>query len=126
LLLPGPGDWRSRLIRLITGAGFFSLHSQIRHTFQPAFLSSFETSVSDYIVLYFSIPKVRVCFWFAVGDNGLEPVGTNKNFANMDLPWMADRLGSFTDLLSDLEVLEKKGETISLGKNAEEFIGTLF
>lgn len=63
---------------------------------------------------------------FAVGDNGLEPVGTNKNFANMDLPWMADRLGSFTDLLSDLEVLEKKGETISLGKNAEEFIGTLF
>ena len=63
---------------------------------------------------------------FAVGDNGLEPVGTNKNFANMDLPWMADRLGSFTDLLSDLEVFEKKGETISLGKNAEEFIGTLF
>ena len=51
---------------------------------------------------------------------------TNKNFANMDLPWMADRLGSFTDLLSDLEVLEKKGETISLGKNAEEFIDTLF
>ena len=55
---------------------------------------------------------------FAIGDDGLEQVGQASNFGGLDLPWMADRLDSFSDLLGDLDVVTKEDGKIFLGPRA--------
>jgi len=52
---------------------------------------------------------------FAIGDDGLEQVGQASNFGGLDLPWMADRLDSFSDLLGDLDVVTKEDGNVFLG-----------
>jgi len=56
---------------------------------------------------------------FLLGDSGIEPsVSAKKDFANLNLPWMSDRLYTLTSLLCDCDVLEMEDDLLRLGSQA--------
>jgi predicted DCC family thiol-disulfide oxidoreductase YuxK len=56
---------------------------------------------------------------FLLGDSGIEPaVSARKDFANLKLPWMPDRLQSLIGLLCDCDVLSMRDGTLYLGPAA--------
>jgi hypothetical protein len=60
---------------------------------------------------------------FLLGDSGIEPtVSAYADLGGLTLPWMPDRLDSLVALLCDSDVLEAKGESLSLGSKADEIL----
>jgi hypothetical protein len=59
---------------------------------------------------------------FVLGDSGIEPVKkVGTKLGKLALPWMPDRLDTFVELLSDIDVLSLAADgTVSLGKRAGE------
>jgi hypothetical protein len=53
---------------------------------------------------------------FLIGDSGIErSVSARRDFANLRLPWMPDRLGSLTALLCDCDVLAEQHGALTPG-----------
>ena len=53
---------------------------------------------------------------FLLGDSGIEPsVSAKSDFANLNLPWMPDRLDTLTALLCDCNILEMNDDLLSPG-----------
>ena len=53
---------------------------------------------------------------FLLGDSGIEPnVSAQKDFGQLALPWMSDRLYTLTSLLCDCDILEMEDDMLHLG-----------
>jgi hypothetical protein len=60
---------------------------------------------------------------FLLGDSGIEPtVSAYADLGRLGLPWTPDRLGTLVTLLCDSDVLEAKGESLSLGSKDDEIL----
>lgn len=56
---------------------------------------------------------------FLMGDNGIEPtISARKDFGDLDLPWMQDRLGTLIALLTDCDVITDNDGELRPGQTA--------
>jgi hypothetical protein len=56
---------------------------------------------------------------FLMGDSGIEPtISARKDFGNLELPWMPDRLDTLVALLCDCDVLVGQNGALRLGSAA--------
>ena len=58
---------------------------------------------------------------FLMGDNGIEPMASaRKDFGDLDLPWMPDRLDTLIALLCDCDVLAEQDDALTPGPSASQ------
>ena len=58
---------------------------------------------------------------FLMGDNGIEPMASaRKDFGELDLPWMPDRLDTLVALLCDCDVLVEQDGALRPGPAASK------
>lgn len=56
---------------------------------------------------------------FLLGDSGIEPsLSAKQDFANLDLPWMSDRLDALVSLLCDCDILAMDDDLLSPGSRS--------
>ena len=56
---------------------------------------------------------------FLLGDSGIEPsLSAKSDFANLNLPWMLDRLDTLTSLLCDCDILKIEEDLVSIGSRS--------